>query len=861
MSKKRILPSIPKKYLQGNVDNTKLPTIPVEAQAPLASTPQKDKRGRSSVAFSTILGPHSPALTQQRVGVNVRQMRDFRAASARVDLDRSFELGGVSPRRKNGKKKLAAGELPTSQNHIISDKTLGDVLEHSIEKMIEFRGNSELFERKKNAILSFIDKIYHFSEVAQKQTARAMFATALEGRQVQDFVRYITSTASNNAVEGDASSNSGIGSKMDASLDSQGRLLAPFELVRTWFLEMSNVLTLFPSLQEGKLLRDKKLQAKVLDAISPDLVAGGIRSSSRILRDRKIGDVFEAPSVLTGDHDRNFRRGSVSGAIAGLTPPQARHVAQGLVHRRSATPDHTSFDEDALNASFAALDLSAIPREDDEHSVLSEGDKHSVLSSDSSSSEVFQMAPHFDLDVFNYVQEGLNLTQQNVDFLLRNALKKMGHSDEEVDSFFRSQFMMTPISNDNSLDHGLRDAILNFLGQEIRQERFTILMCVGTLGEDNQITGNTHWTTLHLRRNGDQIEVFHMNSLGENIPVCVNRVLNEIKETTFEDLQESDGVVSNHKIRAIENLASVEFSRARSLVCDRQKDGSSCGYHSVFNALTTHFSDDVREERAFLPQDQAGRNVEDFIKLQMVDLKERFNEGIDLLESVEVDEFVNSLRFGWAKNEKFDSIFYDRTNSLMALNKIAADSSLVNVEKIIMLWRLEEMFAEKADDDFLNQAEIIGNLSALELQKFYAKFMVGCLEEIKFSAHKNDPKILRTNFEMMSQKITSSEIVSNLNIGIISGILDFYDKRTNKNFNTLCKALGLRLSKIDVMGTIFEESDEGSQTESEEFEKESEGDLESVCSFLSTQPSPVTKSPSGTRSGSPSSLSSGSEIV
>ncbi len=411
-----------------------------------------------------------------------------------------------------------------------------------------------------------------------------------------------------------------------------------------------------------------------------------------------------------------------------------------------------------------------------------------------------------DLNLFNYVSDNSNLTYQNVDFLLKNALQKMGISQEEKDELFRKQFLMTAISDDQSLDFSLQDAILTFLGQDPKQDKFSILMCSGMLNEDGQIEGNSHWTALHLRREGNKIKVYHLNSSSNSIPEAVFRVIDGIKNINADDLAQRDhGTLSDLKIRAIEELANVDFEKPIVVSCNPQKDGYSCGYHAVFNALSVHFCEDVATSQNILLQDNHQVENEDFIALHKVELQDHFNGVIDfstLKEAQKIVEYIKNIEK--EKPQNYDQIFTDYNFALRVRDAVIVDSS-ETIEKLICLYEIEKQFNEFAKNNPLQSDEIATILSSLELQKFSKKLMAAIVEELSIF---RDQSLDDEKYNHLLKALNQPSIINNLNDDIIEALVKFYLDINKENFDELAQEIGLQLKPLNMQLYPIKEEDE-----------------------------------------------------
>lgn len=291
-----------------------------------------------------------------------------------------------------------------------------------------------------------------------------------------------------------------------------------------------------------------------------------------------------------------------------------------------------------------------------------------------------------DLDIFNYVGESSNLTHQNVLHLIGEAFELSG-----VDA---SQTAVAVISEDDSLDHCLRDEILKFIGKDTAQDRISIALCRGHLNEaSGQIEGNTHWTALHLRRieNEDgtiSIKPYYMDSMGGDTPKAVTRVLDSIKEATF------------NKCKILKKPT-------------KQVDGYSCGYHAVFNMIRMHNLNRVANATGYrvtyedhITQDEEEVAIEQFISSSKVNLQNHFNSAIG-----------GRLR----EHDKFGADM-DLNRALSESILVSDDSDLDRLKKLIQL----EKEIKKSEKD----PAIV--LSSLNLEKFYKKLLSQCVEQIRY---------------------------------------------------------------------------------------------------------------------------------
>jgi hypothetical protein len=311
-----------------------------------------------------------------------------------------------------------------------------------------------------------------------------------------------------------------------------------------------------------------------------------------------------------------------------------------------------------------------------------------------------------DLDIFNYVGDSSNLTHENVQKLLRVAFLKNGKSGVECDAMLSNSVAV--ISEDGSLDDSLRDAILHFIGQYPQQDHTSIALCRGAI-VGRQIVGNTHWSALHLRRVGNEVKSYHMDSLGDKTPRAVGRVLGAIHGTTLNpDLAENETYR-----RAIERLSTTIFQPCKDLLCTKQKDGYSCGYHAVFNMARMQTAADVEVLEDVVIQDGVGIEINDFITARKADLKSSFNGAID-------------KRIRAVSAADFDDDEVD-LNVLKAAAESISISSDEHIEKLQKLINLEKSVRQKRPDSATD-------LSKLNIEILYRKILFETAEGIRYDA-------------------------------------------------------------------------------------------------------------------------------
>lgn len=215
-----------------------------------------------------------------------------------------------------------------------------------------------------------------------------------------------------------------------------------------------------------------------------------------------------------------------------------------------------------------------------------------------------------ELDLFNVVGERTTLTHQHILNLLGKAEQEIWQKRNDgtvlppdvnvSDKHYR--FCAIGGENDNSLDQSLADLINDF--QEDRDnDRVSIVLCRGRIVDNREIVGNTHWTTLHLRKNAyGEVTAYHFNSSGNEVPVSVRRVVHD-----------------HFGIPLVQKDAP------------QQDDVYSCGYHAFYNALRANQAASLEAERLNNPNFGGRNNIApaDFLHQVREGLQAEFNNRTD----------------------------------------------------------------------------------------------------------------------------------------------------------------------------------------------------------------------------------------
>ena len=167
-----------------------------------------------------------------------------------------------------------------------------------------------------------------------------------------------------------------------------------------------------------------------------------------------------------------------------------------------------------------------------------------------------------DLDKYNIVRENSNLTHENMLFSANN----FGDKKVEIGLY----------SNDSGQEGIAQQSIGSYVNQfkhNSSQDLLSILLCSGNVKTNqrptgnsySELTGDSHWTTLHLRKDQvGKIQAFYSDSLSHD-----NNDINTIPTSVLKALK----------------VSGIESKNIKKIQCERQPDYHKCGDHALFNAL------------------------------------------------------------------------------------------------------------------------------------------------------------------------------------------------------------------------------------------------------------------------------------
>ncbi len=329
------------------------------------------------------------------------------------------------------------------------------------------------------------------------------------------------------------------------------------------------------------------------------------------------------------------------------------------------------------------------------------------------------------LDAFNYVRDRSNLTHQNLNVLLKHTFQKSGLNEEQYDALSSSGSVTTAVIG-NQIDNDLRDSILRFIGQEPPSDRASFALCRGYL-RGGQLEGNTHWTALHLRRSVDEngrviIRSYHADSMSNEIPQEVTRILTNLPNTKLEDLDdEARASIPNQ--RAISRLANISFEPCQSVICENQPDGYSCGDRSVFNILRMHNGDNLESLQLTgnaITQDGQETTLEQFITSGRSYLKGIFNGVVD-------------DRRERKKSEIGKEDYTDSDLMLATVESIVIDDQKSEIDKMRQLILLDGKIRHAAMHS--SSEQIIITLSKINFENFFERIVDDFINKITLEIH------------------------------------------------------------------------------------------------------------------------------
>lgn len=188
-----------------------------------------------------------------------------------------------------------------------------------------------------------------------------------------------------------------------------------------------------------------------------------------------------------------------------------------------------------------------------------------------------------ELNNFNLVSEGSQLTHQNMDVALQYTFDRLIGVEGAYQGLLDNGMIDLVVHGEIDLDENLLNAILRFVAGDA--ERGVFALCRGQVVH-GQITGATHWIALHVRRIGNQLQFYVMDSTNGQIPPAVTRVIAQLNHFS-EDLRELSPEIRNVDLFANAanqfRLHGLQAQAAQQLPAQQQGANNHCGDHTAFN--------------------------------------------------------------------------------------------------------------------------------------------------------------------------------------------------------------------------------------------------------------------------------------
>ena len=331
-----------------------------------------------------------------------------------------------------------------------------------------------------------------------------------------------------------------------------------------------------------------------------------------------------------------------------------------------------------------------------------------------------------ELNVYNRVTNNSNLTHENVDSLMRRAFIRSGITQDEYEGLSRNGQVDICVIGDGG--SSLCDAIVKFIGQNPKKDRASFAICRGYRDDSGRISGNTHWTALHLRRSTDRegkdhIHSYYSDSMSDTIHLEVARFLNS--DQINQNVSNETRNISEVGKRGLQQLPQIVFEQTKIVRCDIQTDVYSCGYHSVYNLLRMHSAppaeSDIQPQLKITQTEDDGtireEVVQDFIILRREELKQWFNHEMPLASKTQggnksvldtADNFVDQqiklilAVIDKGESQAFSDKYYKKIDELVAINQnIIEKRNSLGDQRVVVLNEMIEGSINKLISDYI----------------------------------------------------------------------------------------------------------------------------------------------------------------
>ncbi len=363
-----------------------------------------------------------------------------------------------------------------------------------------------------------------------------------------------------------------------------------------------------------------------------------------------------------------------------------------------------------------------------------------------------------ELDVYNRVYDHSNLTYQNVNSLMRSAFIKAGAEESWYDEFNEKAFGVCPIGEGGT---ALRNFILNFIASGIN--RASIALCRGRL-VNGEIRGDTHWTALHFRKQGNDIIPYYFDSGGGDfVPADVENAINRVRNLKATDLTGDDSRNALFQ-RAVGQIASLRFQEVKKVPCENQRDGYSCGYHAVFNSVGAFREKDPEKSFSTIWQNPSHVNRTQFIENSKIELRREFNGtdhvvaspskalGVSSIEVTTNDKFTKAVVGIIAATESAEE-YLERINKIKAIH--TAENKLSDDDKI----RLMDI-ATQSYKKILNDLVEARRSTAIEPINQHTEFLLNILNSNLVANKMEEEKVIAFLDKIVTNKDLNANAAS-----------------------------------------------------------------------------------------------------
>lgn len=341
-------------------------------------------------------------------------------------------------------------------------------------------------------------------------------------------------------------------------------------------------------------------------------------------------------------------------------------------------------------------------------------------------------------------------------------------------------------SNDGSIDDSLRDSLLKFVRHidSDNSNRYngvsSIIIGRGHLANINgqqQIVGSSHWSCLHLRydRENNQIQAYNIDSIGsDNIPRRVPIIISQANQ-----------------ILSQENLPTIS-ENVTALNCNRQTDGFSCGYHSVFNAIN------VLEPQVLRDLENITVDFDRFLQESQQNLQLQPSSAQDIFSSYR-DKIKKSSN---NSDEKKAKIVNDIIDLLSQAQGKKFDESLKLLQNITKLQR------ELNDDNYLQDS--------LRIFDQYKEILLSCIISMSDDGMPlyHSQESANADIEYIADFLTSDLAVYNVH-EFIDELIAFSEKKDPQSLQILHNKLTEIENKVDNNKVKTTKSESSRQNESD----------------------------------------------